>query len=85
LRPVTFPVVDNIAVGFDVQGSGGPRTLTSAVLERLHAEPNTPRSCVPCSGAMQMPPSRRCRSTFWPPCISSNSRLPEFRRWARLF
>ena len=30
--------MDSIAVGFDVQGGGGPRTLTSAVLERLRAD-----------------------------------------------
>jgi DNA-binding GntR family transcriptional regulator len=30
--------MDGIAVGFDVRGGGGPRTLTSAVLERLRAD-----------------------------------------------
>ncbi len=30
--------MDSILVGFDVQGRGGPRTLTSAVLERLRAD-----------------------------------------------
>ena len=30
--------MDGIAVGFDVHGVGGPRTLTSAVLERLRAD-----------------------------------------------
>ena len=30
--------MDSIALGFDVQGAGRPRTLTSAVLERLRAD-----------------------------------------------
>ena len=30
--------MDGIALGFDVQGGLGPRTLTSAVLERLRAD-----------------------------------------------
>lgn len=30
--------MDSLAVGFDVKGGGGPRTLTSAVLERLRAD-----------------------------------------------
>ena len=30
--------MESIAFGFDVQGGGGPRTLTSAVLERLRAD-----------------------------------------------
>jgi DNA-binding GntR family transcriptional regulator len=38
LAPAILPAMDSIAVGFDVQGGGGPRTLTSAVLERLRAD-----------------------------------------------
>src|SRR5258707_4249314 len=38
LAPAIVPTMDGIAVGFDVQGGGGPRTLTSAVLERLRAD-----------------------------------------------
>ncbi|HYS86404.1 MAG TPA: GntR family transcriptional regulator, partial [Bradyrhizobium sp.] len=38
LAAAILPAMDNIAVGFDVQGGGGPRTLTSAVLERLRAD-----------------------------------------------
>jgi len=33
LAPAILPVMDSIALGFDVQGGGGPRTWTSAVLE----------------------------------------------------
>src|SRR2546430_13765275 len=32
------PAMDGIALGFDVQGGLGPRTLTSAVLGRLRAD-----------------------------------------------
>ncbi|HMI14669.1 MAG TPA: GntR family transcriptional regulator [Bradyrhizobium sp.] len=38
LAAAILPAMDSIAVGFDVQGGGGPRTLTSAVLERLRAD-----------------------------------------------
>jgi DNA-binding GntR family transcriptional regulator len=38
LAPAIVAAMDGIAVGFDVQGGGGPRTLTSAVLERLRAD-----------------------------------------------
>lgn len=31
-------MMDSVAFSFDVQGGGGPRTLTSAVLERLRAD-----------------------------------------------
>jgi DNA-binding GntR family transcriptional regulator len=37
-QPVTLPAMDNVAFGFDVQRGDGPRTLTSAVLERLRSD-----------------------------------------------
>ena len=36
--------MESIAFGFDVQGGGGPRSLTSAVLERLRADILSPSS-----------------------------------------
>jgi DNA-binding GntR family transcriptional regulator len=38
-RPVAIlPAMDGIAIGFSTEGGSGPRTLTSAVLERLRAD-----------------------------------------------
>jgi DNA-binding GntR family transcriptional regulator len=36
--PATVRTMNGVAFGLDVLGSGGPRTLTSAVLERLRAD-----------------------------------------------